>query len=86
MNRRCRITAALVVLAVLDVASSAGQSLRTDLARAVVPLDEIVSGGPAPDGIPAIDRPVFVAPDAAGLWLREKEPVLAVDLNGDARA
>jgi len=92
VNRRRRAPAALAVLttlavlAVLGWASSAGQSLRTDLARAVVPLDEIVSGGPAPDGIPAIDRPVFVAPDAAGLWLREKEPVLAVDVNGDARA
>ena len=60
--------------------------LKTDLSKALVRLDEIVSGGPPPDGIPAIDRPVFVATGAASAWLKPKEPVLALQLNGDARA
>jgi hypothetical protein len=33
---------------------------RTDFARHTVPLDEIISGGPPKDGIPAIDEPKFV--------------------------
>jgi hypothetical protein len=60
--------------------------LKTDLSKALVPLDEIVSGGPPPDGIPAIDRPVFVATRAADAWIKPREPVLALQVNGDARA
>jgi len=60
--------------------------LKTDTRKALVPLDEIISGGPPPDGIPPIDRPVFITPAAAAAWLRPKEPVLAVEVNGDARA
>jgi len=60
--------------------------LRTDTSKALVPLDEIISGGPPPDGIPAIDRPSFVAPGAASAWLVAKEPVLALEVKGDARA
>ncbi len=61
-------------------------SLRTDLSKALVPLDDIIPGGPPPDGIPAIDRPVFVAPAQADAWLTPKEPVLALEIAGDARA
>jgi hypothetical protein len=60
--------------------------LRTDRSKTLIPLDEIISGGPPPDGIPAIDRPVFVAPAAADAWLKPMEPVLALEVNGDARA
>jgi len=76
----------LAVSLVLGVMASQAQTLRTDLSRALVPLDEVVAGGPAPDGIPAIDRPAFVPPGTADGWLRPKEPVLALDINGDARA
>jgi hypothetical protein len=63
-----------------------GGSLRTDLSKALVPLDEIISGGPPPDGIPAIDRPAFVTPAEADAWLTPKEPVVALEIAGDARA
>ena len=53
---------------------------------ASVPLEEIRSGGPPPDGIPPIDAPVFEDVDAAGEWLEPRDPVLVVDLDGDARA
>lgn len=42
-------------------------------------------GGPPPDGIPSIDRPVFARADTVG-WLRETEPVVAVGVAGEARA
>jgi hypothetical protein len=86
---RARLGAVLAVAALaLPVAAASFERwpLRTDLAKTLVPLEEIVSGGPPPDGIPAIDRPAFEAPPAADRWLAGKEPVLAVEVNGDARA
>ena len=47
---------------------------------------EIISGGPPPDGIPPIEEPVFVdVADALDL-LPAAEPVVALEINGDARA
>lgn len=60
--------------------------LRTDVSKALVPLKEIISGGPPPDGIPPIDRPRFVTPVAAESWLKPQEPVLALTIGSDARA
>lgn len=51
----------------------------------LVPLDEIRSGGPPPDGIPSIDDPTFLRP-ADVTFLGENEPVLAIEVEGDARA
>lgn len=47
--------------------------------------DDIKSGGPPPDGIPPIDDPKFLAPDEV-TFLADAEPVLAVEVEGDARA
>lgn len=58
---------------------------RTDFSRHIVPLTEIVSGGPAKDGIPAIDRPQFVTVRQAGQWLHQREPVLVVQYGGITR-
>ncbi|MBA3552033.1 MAG: DUF3179 domain-containing protein [Actinobacteria bacterium] len=52
---------------------------------ALVDPSEIISGGPPPDGIPPIDEPKFIRPSEA-TWLAPQEPVIAIDLNGDARA
>ncbi|HET8575668.1 MAG TPA: DUF3179 domain-containing protein [Methylomirabilota bacterium] len=81
---RLGLLAVLGCLAAVD--SSHAGALRTDLSKALVPLDEIVSGGPPPDGIPAIDRPSFVTLAAADAWLKPKEPVVALEISGDARA
>jgi hypothetical protein len=75
-----------LTLAALAAGAAEGDTLKTDLSRTLVPLDEIISSGPPPDGIPAIDRPAFVAPRAADAWLNQKEPVLALEIDGDARA
>lgn len=55
------------------------------LPEPLVPLTELRSGGPPPDGIPPIDDPKFV-PVAGVDFLAENEPVMAVDVDGDARA
>ena len=51
----------------------------------LIDLDELISGGPPPDGIPSIDRPVFLRADSAD-FLKDKEPVLALEVDGEARA
>jgi hypothetical protein len=47
--------------------------------------EDIVSGGPPPDGIPPVDRPRFQPVGAVG-WLAAAEPVAVVELGGEARA
>ncbi len=48
--------------------------------------EEILAGGPPRDGIPSIDEPKFITPDQAAEWLADNEPVIALEINGDARA
>jgi hypothetical protein len=58
---------------------------RTDFSKRSVPLSEFQSGGPPKDGIPAIDEPKFVAvADAA--FLEDREPVIELEVGGEARA
>jgi uncharacterized protein DUF3179 len=59
---------------------------KTDVTKAIVPLSEISSGGPPRDGIPPIDQPRFIRTDEAGSWLKDDEPVVAFELNGETRA
>jgi hypothetical protein len=48
--------------------------------------NDVISGGPPPDGIPPIDDPVFLdVADNLDL-LPENEPVVALNINGDVRA
>ena len=51
-----------------------------------IDLDQIISGGPPPDGIPPIDDPVYEAVDDAADWLDDTSPVMVVDVEGDVRA
>ncbi len=58
----------------------------TDFSKTLVDLNEILSGGPPRDGIPAIDEPAFVPLEKAAGWLDSREPVIVVSLGDDARA
>jgi hypothetical protein len=57
----------------------------TDFSKHSVPLDEFMSGGPGKDGIPAVDDPKFAAVDDAD-FLDDREPVIELVVEGDARA
>jgi hypothetical protein len=75
----------------LAAGSSAGTGFsrsgwRTDFARHSVPLDEIASGGPPKDGIPALDHPRFVGIDAARRFLGAKAQVAVVRIRKAAKA
>ena len=63
-----------------------GDDWDTDFTKHSVPLEEIVSGGPPKDGIPAIDQPRFESVREADRWLGDREPVVVIALEGDARA
>jgi hypothetical protein len=58
----------------------------TDFTISAVPFEEIFSGGPGKDGIPAIDEPRFESIEDARGWVSGSGPVVALDIGGDARA
>jgi hypothetical protein len=51
----------------------------------LIDLDNLVSGGPPPDGIPPIDNPKF-QPARDVDWLEGAEPVLSLAVEGEVRA
>lgn len=59
---------------------------KTDWTRHTIPYTEILSGGPPRDGIRSIDKPEFISNDLAASFLNYTEPVIAIDIDGDARA
>jgi hypothetical protein len=58
----------------------------TNWNRHTIDYSEVLSGGPPRDGIPSIDKPAFVSPEEAAAWLVDNEPVMTLEINGDARA
>ncbi|MCY4582761.1 MAG: DUF3179 domain-containing protein [Chloroflexi bacterium] len=58
----------------------------TDFRFHTVPYEEIISGGVGRDGIPPIDDPSFLSVAEADEWLADPEPVIALELNGEAKA
>jgi hypothetical protein len=61
-------------------------SWNTNWNKHTIQYSELLSGGPPRDGIPSIDAPRFVSPDEAVGWLADNEPVIALEIEGDARA
>ena len=69
----CFLLASLFVLAAFKINN------------AIVPKDEILSGGPPKDGIPAILNPRFISPGEAG-FLKLDDEVTGVRAEGQAKA
>ena len=61
--------------------SNSGQEVKH-----IVPLDQIVSGGPPPDGIPSIDNPKFLSVADANKFLKDSDLVLGITINGQTKA
>jgi hypothetical protein len=68
-----------------DLPSALGSPDGPGLPPPVVDPAELLSGGPPPDGIPSIDDPKF-EPACAVDWLDDREPVLALEIDGESRA
>ncbi|MDJ0753063.1 MAG: DUF3179 domain-containing protein [Ardenticatenaceae bacterium] len=66
--------------------ASITSSWNTNWERRLINTDELLSGGPPRDGIPSIDDPQFISFGEAEEWLADNEPVIALEVNGDARA
>ena len=92
LNTALKPMAAATLAALLFGASATANPLtwgvewpNTDFSRKSIDFKDIFSGGPPKDGIPSIDRPVFV-PVAEVRDLADTEPVIGIIINGDARA
>lgn len=76
---------AFLVLAVLSL----GFLLRTwqerEGTKHSIPLGEIKSGGPPKDGIPSIDKPNFISIKEAEGFLKESDPGIAINIEGEKR-
>ncbi len=59
---------------------------KTNTEKRSIELNELMSGGPPKDGIPAIDSPKFVSAIEAGKWLKSNEPVISLKVGNEARA
>lgn len=68
-----------------DVPSALDDPTNDELPKPLIDLDELRSGGPGPDGIPAVDEPRFQR-GADVDWLADEEPVLAFSLGDEHRA
>lgn len=69
-----------------DVPSALRQPIDDpSLPKPLVDRGEVSSGGPPPDGIPAVDKSTFVSPAEVD-WLSSDEPVLALEITGEQRA
>lgn len=83
MKRNPRLNALLLTLLMVSLPLLA--AAEWDFSKKSIPLDEIMSGGPPRDGIPALTSPQFIPATAANM-LRDDEQVLGVYLNGVAKA
>jgi Protein of unknown function (DUF3179) len=59
---------------------------KTDFGKHCVYYDEVFSGGPPKDGIPALSNPQFVSVGEANNWLKPNEPVIFFQVGNDVRA
>jgi Protein of unknown function (DUF3179) len=88
-----------IVITVIPVNFNSGASIvvktngdNTNSAHAqgrgnIVPLDQIVNGGPPPDGIPSIDNPKFTSvQEADEKFLEDSDLVVGLNINGDIKA
>ena len=85
MSARLAYTAAMLIGLIMLTAVARAQTLNGfDLKESLVPRDQILHGGPAKDGIPAIDAPKFLPPSGAPLAPGDR--VLGLARNGAVKA
>jgi hypothetical protein len=69
----------------VDMPSALDDPRHPGLPEPLIDPDDLVSGGPPPDGIPPIDDPEF-APASEIDWLGDDEPVLSLTVGDETRA
>lgn len=68
-----------------QIISALTQNNGFDLSDSLININEIHHGGPARDGIPAIDKPVFITASQAA-YLHDDDRILGLSINGEAKA
>lgn len=58
----------------------------TDFCNSIVDFEEILVGNPTKDGIPSLTDPDLEPVSQAAAWLSDRSPVIAVEIDGEARA
>ena len=87
----------LVLVSSVFAQPSSLKELGVDSSKFTIPLESILSGGPPPQGIPALGfsgdhtgavsespQPVFISQQEA-TWLADEEPVIVMNLKGQSR-
>jgi len=59
---------------------------RTEFYKRTVGLDELISGGPPKDGIPALVKPKFESIVEASDWISENEGVISIEMGEEIKA
>jgi hypothetical protein len=78
--------AGVIAAALVTTSCASAQAMNAfDLSFTLVPREQILSGGPPRDGIPALTRPEAISPEQA-TYLRPDDVVVGVELGGEARA
>ncbi|MGD9534822.1 MAG: DUF3179 domain-containing protein [Candidatus Nitrosocosmicus sp.] len=78
----------IIIIIKIDFLSINLQNLDSgvpSLNKSIVPLDQIVSGGPPPDGIPSIDNPKFVTVGQANSFLSDTDLILGFTIKNETR-
>jgi Protein of unknown function (DUF3179) len=76
MKIRLFIVFLFISVCMFQVQSQSFPGFSTDWSRTSINTDEIRSGGPAKDGIPALNNPLFVPAFEADTWLSDKEAII----------
>ena len=87
-GRIMKIVKIILIILVLNsyVDLTVAQSKNSfDLQGSLIPIQQILGGGPAKDGIPSIDNPKFILADKAS-YLRDHNPVLGMNYKGVTKA
>jgi hypothetical protein len=79
------LTGILLGVIVYNFALSAGSSNGFDLSNSSLPREQILSGGPPRDGIPALSDPRLIAAGDAD-YLKPTDRIVGISLKGQSRA
>ncbi|NNJ97289.1 MAG: DUF3179 domain-containing protein [Gammaproteobacteria bacterium] len=87
MNTRTIIQPCCIVLSLLLITEVASAEQKNGFAvdHGLIDAEDIVRGGPAKDGIPAIDKPEFIDADNAN-FLKDSDHILGIEIDGIAKA
>jgi len=69
----------------LDKILKAYPDWKTNFSKRSIELNELQSGGPPKDGIPALINPKFISVEDASDWLKDEEPVIFLKHNNSVK-